>query len=370
MRLIDTQTASELGRVAEALSEKADERAGQLHRLAVQLITPADYVGTLIVKSDETGADIYLNDRLVGTTPMRAPLKNLPAGPYILHVSKDGFADVYQFVDVTYNRTSTITVSLATNTISGAIAVESETGFGQVYAVSNLPGVEIRIDGEPKGTTALAAPIAQIAAGKRRLSLRREGGPPLIREIPVEAGKRTDVGVTINPDGTMNAEVKVVSQDSLLPADASLGERAVAASGTGGPADSGSHPVFTAGLITGGAGVLALGAAAVFAHQVKSASDEAAKLADTIRTSTDPNERAAARTELAKLNQEGPGKETRQWVALGVGSGLLLTGGFLIAADHWHWFGIGTAKADADDGLRLAILPAPGGVSMGLSGSW
>src|SRR5262249_55231762 len=150
-------------------------RAAQLHRLTVQLFTPAEYVGTLIIKSDEAGADIYLNDRLVGTTPLKAPLKNLAAGPYILHVAKEGFADVYQFVDVTYNRAATITVSLATNTISGAIAVESDTGFGQVFVVANKPGVEIRIDSEPKGSTPLAAPITQIVAGKRRLSLRLGG---------------------------------------------------------------------------------------------------------------------------------------------------------------------------------------------------
>ncbi len=68
IRLIDTQTAAETSRVADSLSDKADERAAQIHRLAVQLFSPTEYVGTLIIKSDESGADVYLNDKLVGTT--------------------------------------------------------------------------------------------------------------------------------------------------------------------------------------------------------------------------------------------------------------------------------------------------------------
>ncbi len=371
LRLLDAQTGSEVGRVAEALSDKTDERAAQIHRMAVQLFTPADYVGTLIVKSDEAGADIYLNDKLVGTTPLKAPLKSLPAGPYILHVSKEGFADVYQFVDVAYNRVSTITVSLATNTISGAIAFGSDTGFGNVYVISDLPEVEVRIDGEPKGMTPLEGAISQVAAGSRRLSLRRGNAPPLVRELTVEKGKRTDVGVSVKPDGTLTAVVVVSTLDSPLPVDPGL-STPVSGISEPGPTAKRSHPVFTSGLVVAGLGVVAVGIGGVFASQVRSANNEAEDYERTIRESEDPEVRNDARERLARLNEDGPGKERRQWIALGVGGGLLLTGGLLMAADHWHWFGIGapSASRERDAGFRLGVMPAPGGGMVSIATPW
>ncbi len=368
MRLLDTQTGSEVGRVADALSDKADERAAQLHRMSVQLFSPAEYVGTLIVKSDEPGADIYLNDKLVGATPLKAPLKNLPAGPYILHVTKEGFADVYQFVDVAYNRVATITVSLATNTISGNIAFGSDTGFGQVYVIAEQPGVEVRIDGEPKGSTPLEGAISSVAAGKRRLSLRKGNAPPLVRELTVENGKRTDVGVSVQPDGTLVAVVVVAPADSPLPVDPGL-STPVSGITTAAPAKR-SHPVFTTGMVVTGLGVAALGVGGVFASQVRSANNQANGYERTLRESDDAAARNDARVKLAELNEEGPRKERRQWIALGVGSGLLLTGGLLMAADHWHWFGIGTASRSRDDGFRLAVMPAAGGGFVSFATPW
>lgn len=370
MRLLDTQTGSEVGRVADALSDKADERAAQLHRMSVQLFTPAEYVGTLIVKSDEAGADIYLNDKLVGTTPLKAPLKNLPAGPYILHVTKEGFADVYQFVDVAYNRVATITVSLATNTIAGNIAFGSDTGFGQVYVIAEQPGVEVRIDGEPKGMTPLEGAISSVAAGTRRLSLRKGNAPPLVRELTVEKDKRTDVGVLVKPDGTLEAVVVTSPVGSPLPVDPGL-STPIPGITQAAPAKR-SHPVFTTGLVVAGLGVATLGVGGIFASQVRSANNQANDYERTIRESDDAAERNDARVKLQELNDEGPGKERRQWIALGVGGGLLVTGGLLMAADHWHWFGVGTSGTAMrlDEGWTVGVMPGPGGGMVSLVTPW
>ncbi|MEO0812329.1 MAG: PEGA domain-containing protein, partial [Myxococcota bacterium] len=122
MRLFDTVAKREQTRVAEVVSETdSDERARQIHRMAVQLLQPKTYVGSLNVECDEEGAEIYLNDELVGTTPLKGKLQGLSAGPYILKVSKDGFINVYQFVDVVYRRVSTYQVSLNQNTIASTL---------------------------------------------------------------------------------------------------------------------------------------------------------------------------------------------------------------------------------------------------------
>src|SRR5207247_390910 len=143
-------------------------------------------------------ADIYLDDRLVGSTPLLSPLPGLPAGPHILRLSKAGFADLNQFVDVVYQRNSTVTVDLANNTIAGLIVeVESKTGFGSLYVACSQDGVEIRVDGEPKGQTPLGKPIEKIAAGRRRVSMRKEGFTAYSQEVDIKANRRLDLGVVI-----------------------------------------------------------------------------------------------------------------------------------------------------------------------------
>lgn len=371
LRLIDTQTAKEIGRVAEALVDKNEERALQLHRMTVQLFAPSEYVGTLIVKSDETGADVYLNDKLVGTTPLKQPLKSLPAGAYILHVSKEGFADLYQFVDVVYNKTTTITASLATNTVTGALAVDSESGFGQVFVVATEPNVEIRIDGEPQGLTPLEGAIAQVKAGTRRLSLRLGSGPPLVRELPVEPGQRTDVGVIVDEQGNMTAVIVVSKADDPLPIDPSMVGQTKAAESVTITQTPVVEPVrhtwaYPAGLATAGVGVAALVVGGVFGAKTHSANSDADQYESILNSTTSTSEeRADARTQLAQLNDSGPSSESKQYLFYGIGAGLVVAGGLLVAADHWHWFGLGKPKPKTPEtSVNIGLVPNLAGGGM------
>ncbi len=298
-----------------------------------------------------------------------------------MHVTKEGFADVYQFVDVTYNRTATITVNLATNTIAGALAVESDTGCGQVFVIASCePDVEIRIDGEPKGLTPLEGSIAQVAAGKRRLSLRRGSGPPLIREIPVEAGRRTDIGVTTGADGTMQAVVQVSDGNAPLPIDPTLvGPAKAGAVATSGPTNDEHHTgLLTAGIVTAGVGIASIAVGTLFSAKVhsdnkKADTQQALISAHQDNTPDDATIRANATKALQGLNKSGPSNEHKQWIFLGAGAGLVMVGGLMMAADEWHWFGIGTTQAARDPlapTLKLGLVPAPGGGFMALGGTF
>lgn len=377
LRLVDTQTAKEIGRVAETLSDKEAERASQIHRMTVQLFAPAEYVGTLVVKSDEAGADVYLNDKLVGTTPLKQPLKALPAGAYILHVSKDGFADLYQFVDVVYNKTTTISASLATNTVTGALAVDSESGFGQVFVVATEPDIEVRIDGEPKGFTPLEGSISQVKAGTRKLTLRRGSGPPYVRELPVEVGQRTDVGVTVDAEGNISAIIVVSKPDSPLPIDPSMvGQTSSAGAVTmvsqPTPPPAGHSWAFPAGIATAGVGVASIIVGGVFGARTSSANSDADAFERTLNNDASTQEQIAAATAgLNRLNNSGPSDEKKQWIFYGVGAGLVAAGGLMVAADHWHWFGLGQPKpATPSKSVTIGLVPTLNGGMMMLGGSW
>ena len=193
VRLIDTQTRSEVSRLAEPLEEDVEARPQQLHRMAVQLFRPDDYVGSLTVMCHTPGAEVYLDDFLLGTTPLPTRVR-IRAGLHVLRLSKPGYSDINRFVDVIYNRSSTMVADFGGTDVSVAIVKKiSDTGFGELWVVTPESGLEMRVDGEPVGTTPLQKAIAQVPAGQRRLSFRQAGHPATVTDIHVKAGQRLDL---------------------------------------------------------------------------------------------------------------------------------------------------------------------------------
>jgi hypothetical protein len=56
---------------------------------SLQPATSASGVGVLNVQSRPTGARVFVNDRLVGRTPLAIP--DLPAGPATVRIEMDGY---------------------------------------------------------------------------------------------------------------------------------------------------------------------------------------------------------------------------------------------------------------------------------------
>jgi len=66
---------------------------------------------TITLSSSPSGADIYLDGSYQGTTPKT--ISNLDAGTYILKISKDGYDDHTQSVEVEAGETATVSVGLS-----------------------------------------------------------------------------------------------------------------------------------------------------------------------------------------------------------------------------------------------------------------
>lgn len=336
MQIIDTVAGAEINRVAETLSDDATERAGQLHRLAVQLLTPETYIGTLIVDCALPDADVYLDDVLVGITPLTAPLTKQRAGPHILHLAKPGYADLYRFVDVIYNRTSTVRVDLENNTVSGVIVeAESNTGFGALLVLSNVDGIDVRVDGEPVGTTPLDGPVEKVPAGTRRVSMRQAGTPPLVEKIEVPLGSRVDLAVRGGPDGLTITAMRVVGLDAPISSFEELEQNGDS------PPVPGAPRVWSwrakSGVATAGVGLLALGLASYYANQVRVTANRRDAIvdrwADPPATRADYDALVQDADELRRLNRRGVRAAALQWTALGASVGLSLVGGALYAWD-------------------------------------
>jgi len=357
MRLLDTQTGTQTTAVADIISDDPQARAEEVHRLAVQLLAPDTYVGSLTLVVPEAGTDIYLDDKLVGTAPLPAAFENLHAGPHVLRLSKPGFADLYQFVDVIYNRNATVTVDLRSNTISGAIvAVESKTGLGSVYVATEVAGIEIRIDTEPRGATLLTAAIANVPAGKRRISLRLGELPAEIREVGVQANRRTDIFVSKTDKGLVVGKINIADASAPLPSATPVASAQ--------PVPPKPFSIWQpdwrtrTGLIVGIVGVVSLGAGSYFADQVHVATNEESSI--FAKSKLAGADISALSKQLASTNSRGQRDEILQWIMLGAGVALVGGGAGLILYSLFHPQTDAEPQSAQAAGSTAQLLVGPG----------
>lgn len=299
---------------------------------------------------------------------MKEPLKGLRAGPHILRLSKEGFADVHQFVDVVYNRTSTLDVDVSTNAVAGVLVeAESKAGHGSIFLVSAEPGIEIRIDGEPAGSTPLGEPIKGIPAGTHRISLRQEGMEPFVQEFVVVAGQRTDIAID-RQGSTLNAAVfQTVAANAQLPTVEQIrAEAAIDRAARQRHRPPPGEPTWkrTAGLSALGAGVAAFGAATYFGIRVAALQTDATATVKGLwlddqgvyRCDRLTLEECEARhRQLFNIQKRAKTNETLEWIGLGGGTGLVLAGSMLLA---WEWYQTGLF------GFSPLREPGPGEVPM------
>jgi hypothetical protein len=357
LRLLDTQTGTQTTAVADTLSDDPQARAEEIHRLAVQLLAPDTYAGSLTLVVPESGTDVYLDDKLVGTSPLPGAFDQLHAGPHVLRLTKPGFADLYQFVDVIYNRNSTVTVDLRSNTISGAIvAVESKTGLGLLYVVCSSLDIEIRVDGEPRGSTVLSAAIDNVPAGKRRISFRASDLPAEVREVSIEANHRTDIIVTKTDNGLEIGNISIVDPSTPLPGTAA----STVASAP--PASPKSFSLWQpdwrtrSGLIGGIAGVLSLGASAYFANQVRTTNAERDSIFAQIKNGASAKQWQTLNNKLNNdINPRGQRAELWQWITLGCGVALVGGGTWMVVHSALHPLAETAVAADSSPNAQFGF---------------
>ncbi|HET6346757.1 MAG TPA: PEGA domain-containing protein, partial [Myxococcota bacterium] len=338
----------ELDRIAEPLAETPQERMQQLHRMIVQLLTPEAYEGNLAVQCATPGADVYLDDRLLGTTPL-PPQEHLRAGVHVLRLSKVGYSDIQRFVEVIYNRAATVQVDLADTTVAGQIVEErSSTGFGAVFIVTDQPGYDLRVDGEPLGVTPFNSAIAKIAAGRRRISLRKPGGQPVVMEVEVAEGRRTDLVLTVSADnapilravgrGPVLASQPLPTLTAALSGDTPEGIASSMPLGTEAEVD----PAFVfptwryyAGMGMGLAGIAALAVGGFYGRQVSLLNHERETKVDEASQAAvggTPSYTTYA-DQVADINARGTAAELRQKIAYGAGGTLVAAGAGLLLWD-------------------------------------
>jgi PEGA domain len=91
-------------------AERVATKGTQPRSAAVPARSPERYSGTVIIDSRPTGAKVYLDNKLVGTTPVSMP--EVRAGEHVVRLEHDGYRRWTSMVRVVAAERNRVTASL------------------------------------------------------------------------------------------------------------------------------------------------------------------------------------------------------------------------------------------------------------------
>jgi hypothetical protein len=110
LKAIEVKTGNETGSTTATLSGGEPTRLGEARAAVVRLVAPASYVGALILKVDVEGADIVVDGKIVGKSPV-API-TASVGTHALRITHPRYRDFVRFVTVPFDKAETLQVAL------------------------------------------------------------------------------------------------------------------------------------------------------------------------------------------------------------------------------------------------------------------
>jgi hypothetical protein len=114
IKAVDVGRAVQIRRIAtDPLRGSPDELIDSIRVAAYRLLAPDQLHGTIHVLSDSIGAQVELDGKVMGKTPLPKPLSRLPLGEHVLRVSSDGYLPFEEKVVVRFQKSTRVTVRLA-----------------------------------------------------------------------------------------------------------------------------------------------------------------------------------------------------------------------------------------------------------------
>jgi hypothetical protein len=158
--------------------------------------------GRLVVRSTPPGAQVFVNGRRRGTTPVS--VRDLPAGTYTVRVTRNGFEDATERVSVGASAVRDVTLRLArerarpsASAAASTPARTSPTFSGTIYVDSRPRGARVLLDGREIGTTPLQ--LGEVRAGNHVVRLELPNHRPWTVSTRVVAGEIARVTGSLEP---------------------------------------------------------------------------------------------------------------------------------------------------------------------------
>jgi hypothetical protein len=181
-----------LGRLDEALatfgrilSEFGDKLGEEMKEdIEVQIEEIKALAARLTLSTTPEGASVRVDGRDAGKSPLAEPI-HLSPGEHEVEISLDGYETVSKKV--------TLAAGAEEN-----LSFELEAPAAELTVVSNEPGAEVKVDGEPRGMTPLDEPIA-LKQGIHVISITKAGFEPQERSEHLYAGEKRSVELNLTP---------------------------------------------------------------------------------------------------------------------------------------------------------------------------
>jgi len=121
LKLVEVASGKEIRRVEEPLSGPPDELIEAVRVAAYRLFAPEQLKGSIAVLADVNGAQVFLDGKSMGKTPITQSLANLTVGKHSLRITATGYSDFLQEVDVRFQKTTQVMVSLQRARVAGPV---------------------------------------------------------------------------------------------------------------------------------------------------------------------------------------------------------------------------------------------------------
>jgi hypothetical protein len=118
IKAVDAQSGKELRRIAsDPLRGTPDELIDAVRVAAYRLLAPEKLLGAVSVLADIAGAEVRIDGRSVGKTPLPREITRLPLGVHKLEVVADGYSPFADDVEVRFQKTTRVLVNLAAEAV-------------------------------------------------------------------------------------------------------------------------------------------------------------------------------------------------------------------------------------------------------------
>jgi hypothetical protein len=149
--------------------------------------------GSLLVRTAPSDADILVNGKAHGKTPL--VLRDLALGSYTIRIAHDGYAVEERTLQLTSQRpvfSATINLRTAPAARGGP---EEKSGPGGLNVQSRPPGARVYINDRLVGSTPVTIPDLPAGAASVRIEL--DGYEAWITTVRVNAGDETRVAASL-----------------------------------------------------------------------------------------------------------------------------------------------------------------------------
>jgi hypothetical protein len=164
-----------------------------------------EQTGNLLIRSTPADADVLVNGRARGRTPLA--LRELALGSYTIRVARDGYVSEERTLQLTSRRpTFSTTINLrpvpasassrGTGSQPGAISDSADTsGPGGLNVQSRPAGARVYVNDRLAGSTPVAVP--NVPAGGVTVRIEMDGYEPWITKVLVNPGNQTRVAASL-----------------------------------------------------------------------------------------------------------------------------------------------------------------------------